>query len=69
MIVRPVTDLGIEIRAGLHTGEVATGGGRRWICRSTGNSSGPHNHLEWHPENGPAVDPYEYLMLVCSAPL
>jgi len=36
---------------------------------STGHSSGPHDHFEWHPENGPAVDPYEYLMLVCSIPL
>jgi murein DD-endopeptidase MepM/ murein hydrolase activator NlpD len=36
---------------------------------STGHSTGPHNHFEWHPENGPAVDPYEYLMLACSAPL
>jgi murein DD-endopeptidase MepM/ murein hydrolase activator NlpD len=35
---------------------------------STGHSSGPHNHFEWHPENGDAVDPYEYLLLVCSAP-
>ena len=36
---------------------------------STGHSSGPHDHFEWHPENGPAVDPYEILMLVCSVPL
>ncbi len=36
---------------------------------STGHSSGPHDHFEWHPGNGPAVDPYEYLMLVCSVPL
>jgi murein DD-endopeptidase MepM/ murein hydrolase activator NlpD len=36
---------------------------------STGHSSGPHDHFEWHPENGPAVDPYEYLMLVCGVPL
>ena len=36
---------------------------------STGHSSGPHDHFEWHPENGPAVDPYEFLMLVCSVPL
>jgi murein DD-endopeptidase MepM/ murein hydrolase activator NlpD len=36
---------------------------------STGHSSGPHDHFEWHPENGDAVDPYEYLMLVCSAPI
>ena len=36
---------------------------------STGHSTGPHDHFEWHPGNGPAVDPYEYLMLVCGAPL
>lgn len=36
---------------------------------STGHSTGPHDHFEWHPEDGPAVDPYEYLMLVCSVPL
>ena len=36
---------------------------------STGHSTGPHDHFEWHPENGAAVDPYEYLMLVCSAPI
>jgi murein DD-endopeptidase MepM/ murein hydrolase activator NlpD len=36
---------------------------------STGHSSGPHDHFEWHPENGPAVDPYEFLMLVCSVPV
>jgi murein DD-endopeptidase MepM/ murein hydrolase activator NlpD len=36
---------------------------------STGHSSGPHDHFEWHPENGAAVDPYELLMLVCSAPI
>jgi len=36
---------------------------------STGHSSGPHDHFEWHPEDGPAVDPYEYLMLVCGVPL
>jgi murein DD-endopeptidase MepM/ murein hydrolase activator NlpD len=32
---------------------------------STGNSSGPHNHFEWHPDGGEAVDPYDFLMLVC----
>ena len=35
---------------------------------STGHSSGPHNHFEWHPENGDAVDPYEYLLQVCTVP-
>jgi murein DD-endopeptidase MepM/ murein hydrolase activator NlpD len=32
---------------------------------STGHSSGPHNHFEWHPGNGEAVDPYEFLLMVC----
>jgi murein DD-endopeptidase MepM/ murein hydrolase activator NlpD len=32
---------------------------------ATGNASGPHDHFEWHPDNGPAVDPHEFLMAVC----
>jgi murein DD-endopeptidase MepM/ murein hydrolase activator NlpD len=32
---------------------------------STGHSSGPHNHFEWHPDDGEAVDPYDFLMMVC----
>jgi murein DD-endopeptidase MepM/ murein hydrolase activator NlpD len=34
---------------------------------STGHSSGPHNHFEWHPDNGDAVDPYDFLLLVCDS--
>jgi murein DD-endopeptidase MepM/ murein hydrolase activator NlpD len=32
---------------------------------STGNATAPHDHFEWHPNDGPAVDPYEILMTVC----
>ena len=35
---------------------------------TTGNASGPHTHFEWHPGNGIAVDPYSFLVLVCSGP-
>lgn len=31
----------------------------------TGNASSPHVHFEWHPNDGPAVDPYQQLNEVC----
>ncbi|HEX6845169.1 MAG TPA: M23 family metallopeptidase [Actinomycetota bacterium] len=32
---------------------------------ATGDSTAPHDHLEWHPWDGPAVDPYPLLAAAC----
>jgi murein DD-endopeptidase MepM/ murein hydrolase activator NlpD len=50
-------------------GEVITG----TIIGYVGNTgdatnSAPHDHFEWHPGNGAAVDPFSYLNAVCLLP-
>ena len=32
---------------------------------STGDATAPHDHFEWHPWNGGAVDPHDLLTLAC----
>jgi murein DD-endopeptidase MepM/ murein hydrolase activator NlpD len=32
---------------------------------ATGDATAPHDHLEWHPWDGPAVDPYPLLAAAC----
>jgi murein DD-endopeptidase MepM/ murein hydrolase activator NlpD len=32
---------------------------------STGDASGPHDHIEWHPNDGTAVDPNAFLTAAC----
>jgi murein DD-endopeptidase MepM/ murein hydrolase activator NlpD len=45
----------------VHTGDVIG------YVGATGNAGGPHDHFEWHPGNGDAVDPHGFLLLVCDS--
>jgi murein DD-endopeptidase MepM/ murein hydrolase activator NlpD len=43
----------------VHIGEVVG------YVGSTGDATAPHDHFEWHPDDGVAVDPNPLLSLVC----
>jgi murein DD-endopeptidase MepM/ murein hydrolase activator NlpD len=36
---------------------------------ATGNTGASHVHFEWHPDEGEAVDPHEFLLMVCQPSL
>lgn len=43
----------------VHTGDIVG------YVGSTGDATTPHDHFEWHPNDGLAVDPYPYLSASC----
>ncbi|MHB8511757.1 MAG: murein hydrolase activator EnvC family protein [Actinomycetota bacterium] len=57
----------LEGYAGIPSGTFVKAGTIIGYVGDTGDARGgpTHDHFEWHPGNGPAVDPYPYLNQVC----
>jgi murein DD-endopeptidase MepM/ murein hydrolase activator NlpD len=68
MAVKVYGDLGYVYNAHLSAygqlGQVRTGTVIGYVG-STGDAGGPHDHFEWHPNDGPAVDPNPFLSVSC----
>ena len=51
--------IGLERLGWVETGDVVG------YVGATGDATAPHDHLEWHPWDGDAVDPYPLLVAAC----